>query len=371
MVMKYFYVPLLFLLVGAIELDSYSPVMKGQKKKVQAKPHLTYFGGPVISNVQIVDVLWGPNVNKTVANNMPNYLSALVKSAWLAWLCEYNTLGKSKPTSNQVIGLGNFVGQKTIVPFNKKKVLSDKEIQVELTKQLNAGNLPKPKNDAEGRTLTMYVIEFPHDIFISSQGGSCAPNGFCGYHSAMKYKGKPLIYSVQPDFGPGSGCDVGCGNGTMLQNQQSTHSHEIAEAITDPDGPFATSINFPVGWYDRANGEIGDICSLQQAQITVAGQKITVQKLWSNSQNKCIATNPNLAKGPVVSGPKCVRVGKTAQLKVTGAKGPFQWYHNGVLVPNATTAVLTIKNAKKSDAGNYFARGSCTRASNTFVLKVK
>jgi hypothetical protein len=299
-------------------------------------------------------VLWGSNVSQ-VGKSMRDYLPRLIKSAWMAWLCEYNTLGQPKPTTNQELGFGNFVGQKTIVPFNKKKRLTDLEIQKELKMQLAAGNLPLPKVDAEGQILTLYMIEFPANISIV--------NGCCGYHNNIQFRGKPLLYSVLPDLSPRGTCFVeGCGSGTVLQNSQNVHAHELAEAVTDPEN----------GWFDDVTGnEIGDICDLQEAQINAGGTKITVQKLWSNRLNKCIATNPNLAKGPVVTGPKCATIGKTAQLKATGAKGPFQWYHNGVLVPNATTAVLTIKNAKKSDAGNYFARGSCTRASNTFVLKVK
>ena len=38
------------------------------------------------------------------------------------------------------------------------------------------------------------------------------------------------------------------------------------------------------GWYDDANGEIGDICAWTTK--TVAGY--TVQKEWSNSQRQCV-----------------------------------------------------------------------------------
>ena len=53
-------------------------------------------------------------------------------------------------------------------------------------------------------------------------------------------------------------------------------SHELCEAITDP---------IPgQGWYDDANGEIGDICAWKTKKI---GQ-YTVQLEWSNKANKCV-----------------------------------------------------------------------------------
>jgi hypothetical protein len=55
-----------------------------------------------------------------------------------------------------------------------------------------------------------------------------------------------------------------------------TSSHELCESITDPVPGQ--------GWYDDANGEIGDICAWQAK--TVAG--FTVQKEWSNKANACV-----------------------------------------------------------------------------------
>ncbi len=53
-------------------------------------------------------------------------------------------------------------------------------------------------------------------------------------------------------------------------------SHELAEAITDPV-PGA-------GWYDDANGEIGDMCAWQNKRL---GDYL-VQKLWSNEAGACV-----------------------------------------------------------------------------------
>jgi len=53
-------------------------------------------------------------------------------------------------------------------------------------------------------------------------------------------------------------------------------SHELAEAITDPVPGQ--------GWYNDANGEIGDICAWQNKTLGA----YEVQLLWSNRANGCV-----------------------------------------------------------------------------------
>ena len=75
---------------------------------------------------------------------------------------------------------------------------------------------------------------------------------------------------------PFPGC-AGClGNANVFDALTGTSSHELSEAITDPVPP--------TGWYDNANGEIGDICAWKFK--TVAGYHIQLE--WSNKANACI-----------------------------------------------------------------------------------
>ena len=75
---------------------------------------------------------------------------------------------------------------------------------------------------------------------------------------------------------PYPGC-AGClGSYASFVALTSTSSHELCEAITDP---------IPgQGWYDDANGEIGDICAWQTKQIG----GYTVQLEWSNKSGTCV-----------------------------------------------------------------------------------
>lgn len=60
-------------------------------------------------------------------------------------------------------------------------------------------------------------------------------------------------------------------------------------------------------------------------------------------------------------------VGGTVQLSVQGAGYPvvlYQWFHDGVAIPDATNAVLTLTNLSHADAGKYTAVVSNSRLSS-------
>jgi hypothetical protein len=50
-----------------------------------------YFGGPVISNVKIVAVFWGPKVDADTQARIGDYYTAATNSSYMDWLTEYNT----------------------------------------------------------------------------------------------------------------------------------------------------------------------------------------------------------------------------------------------------------------------------------------
>lgn len=250
-------------------------------------PHLKYYGGPVITNVKVVDVLWGPNVNVEVKENMPLFFNALITSVWMDGFSEYNTVAKAYPTTNQAIGRGTFIGQFMISPIHTSSSITEADIQAELAAQLDSGRLPAPQYDDLGYLETIYVIEFPPNITITANDGSVSCVDFCAFHSDMMYNGKWIMYAIHPDFS--AGCASGCGSGTLLQNQQSVHSHELAEAITDPEVGTNT-----LSWYDVNNGENGDICNGLSTEIVIDGVAYTVQKTWSNVKNQCLGVMPSL-----------------------------------------------------------------------------
>jgi hypothetical protein len=263
-----------------------------------AGAHLTYFGGPVISNVHVVQVLYGSGsynaqVAGTATPSMGNFFSDLTgpNSGYTSLLTQYNT--PASGGTNQTIGNGTFDGLFQIVPSagNNGSTIDDTQIQSELLAQINAGHLPAPLLDAAGNVNTLYMIYFPPGKTITQGGSSsCVGGGFCAYHgtTSSTFNSKNLLYGVLPDMQPGSGCATGCGNSSTFGNYTSVTSHELTEAITDADVGIATTFAAPLAWYDMNNGEIGDICNAQQGSYVANGTSYTIQLEFSNSASNCV-----------------------------------------------------------------------------------
>jgi hypothetical protein len=311
---------------GATPVARFVPPGTAPSSPIASAP--SYGGGPVLSDVQIVAVFWGNNVNPTITSGIGPFYAAMTDSTYMDWLDEYNT-----PT--QRIGRGSLAGMVTIRPFNTNTNLQDSDIQTELSRQISSGNLPAPDKD------TLYTVHFPHGVTIvgpAGAGTSCAYNGFCAYHYATS-SGTIFSYTVMPDFGPGSGCDVGCGTGTMFQNFTSTASHEVLEAVTDPQ-PFS-------GW----TPEIGDPCNQEHATITTQnGTQYTVQAVFSAAQNACVSSGAEFTAFPAGDCATDIGVGPDGQAWVIGCTwlggGGYGVYHqvNGhwVQIPGAQATRIAV-----------------------------
>ncbi len=56
-----------------------------------AANHLVYYGGPVISNVKVIAVDWGPNVDAGLRNELAGFYGTVTGGAYFDWLNEYST----------------------------------------------------------------------------------------------------------------------------------------------------------------------------------------------------------------------------------------------------------------------------------------
>jgi hypothetical protein len=152
--------------------------------------------------------------------------------------------------------------------------VTDGEIRAEILAQVKAGNLPPVDAD------TLYVIYTPPNEVVLDRHDANSVHDFAGYHDFASEGG--FAYAVIP----------------FADNQDMTlaASHELAEAVTDPE-PTANTL----GWYDDENGEIGDIPVIMLAigQIGMDGfsdhlkapdgTDYVVQKVWSNADSLPIA----------------------------------------------------------------------------------
>lgn len=223
-----------------------------------AAAQLTYRGGPLLTSVKVFTVFWGAAwaqapLNDTAAR-LNDFFDYVLTSALLDQLTEYSVAG-------QAIGHGSRVGTATVTTPVPRRTVTDSRIQHLLQQEVSTGTLPAP----DGNTL--YFVYLPPGVAIT-QGGSRSCQAFCGYHSDINGQ---LFYAAMPY----PGC-AGCTGGLQpFDALTSTSSHELCEAITDP---------IPgQGWYDDANGEIGDICAWRTKTLGA----YTVQLEWSNTASTC------------------------------------------------------------------------------------
>ena len=362
-----------------------------------AGAHLSYFGGPVISNTHVVQVLYGSgSYNSQIAGNtsptMGNFFGDLLgtNSGYINLLTQYNT--PASGGTNQIIGNGTFDGLFQIVPSsaNNGSTIDDTNIQAELLAQINAGHLPAPVLDAAGNVNTLYMIYFPPGKTITQGGSSsCVAGGFCAYHGTTSntLNAKHLLYGVLPDMQAGSGCSSGCGNSTVFGNYTSVTSHELTEAITDADVGIATTFAAPLAWYDQTNGEIGDICNGQQGSYTANGTTYTIQLEFSNAASNCVLPPPPSSPNFSLSAsPSSVTVTQgssgTSTITVTpsgGFTGSVTLSASGLPAgvtasfgtnPTTSTSVLTLSASSTATTGTATVTVTGTSGSLTHTTTV-
>lgn len=248
--------------------------------------HLDYYGGPVMSHVKIVDVFWGTGLDPQVTAWAGPYFQAVTDSAYFDMLQEWNTTVPAvggHASTNQTIYRGGWGGDFTIAPMQTTGNINDAKIVAELDRQITAGAIPPPDGD------TLYMTFFPPAITVVD-GTSTQCIDYCAYHNAFsRGDGSEVFYAVIPDMS--STCQSQCGPGDVLGNNANSASHELVEAVTDPqvDLNGTGPIGAPYAWIQGADGqEIGDLCIGQYA--TLPGGQL-VQRQWSNAKNACIDHN--------------------------------------------------------------------------------
>ncbi len=347
-----------------------------------AGAHLTYHNGPIISNVQVVQVLYGSgSYNAQIAGtqtpSMGNFYSDITSSGLITLLQQYNT--NISGGTNQVFGNGTFGGLFQIVPAagNNGSTITDAQIQSELLSQITAGHLPAPILDAVGQPNTLYMIFFPPGKTIS-QGGSnsCQAGGFCAYHGTTSntFNTKHVLYGVMPDMQAGSGCSTGCGASSVFGNYTSVTSHELTEAMTDAQVGIATVIGPPLAWYDSTNGEIGDICNAQQGSYVANGTTYTIQLEFSNSANNCVLppaqATPNFT---LSASPSSASVTRGSSVNSTITETPSGGFTGAVTLsasglPAGVTAAFGTNPTTSTSVVTFTASSTATTGTSTVTI---
>jgi hypothetical protein len=154
--------------------------------------------------------------------------------------------------------------------------LDDSTIQASLQADITAGNLQSP--DAE----RLYVV-YVQPGTVVTRGNSNSINGFNGYHDSFvgtNQNGNSIrIYYAVLAY-PGAGTGFFSGNGSVFDALTDITSHELAEAVTNPNYHSSS-----YGWNDDhlngkntapADGEIADITeNLSPNWVRLNGYAVT------------------------------------------------------------------------------------------------
>jgi MYXO-CTERM domain-containing protein len=259
---------------------------------------MNYYGGHVITRVQVLPIRWGNTVDSSIANGIHDFFQTLVGGAYVDWLGEYDTVGHIGVAdlhagTNQHIFRGTALPSVTISPLHPGTTLTDADIQAELLSQINNGALPRPQIDPEGGVDTLYAVAFPLQVIVNTVAGSSCDK-WCAYHGTLTMPGvmSGVPYAVLPDCGP----TTDCSEGTAIDTFTASASHELSEAITDPECALTPDYARPVAWTDPTDpngGEIGDICETSASSF-VQFEGYLVQAEWSQRLGQCIVTAPDL-----------------------------------------------------------------------------
>ncbi|MGE5243533.1 MAG: hypothetical protein ACM3SQ_04835 [Betaproteobacteria bacterium] len=154
----------------------------------------------------------------------------------------------------------------------RQKSISDSKVQSYLASLFDSGVVTADPD-------TVFGVYFPSRMKISLQGGSSC-SSFCGYHGHFTYNGQDIKYAVFP-YTDCRACSLP--GKAVADILTMVSSHEIREAVTDPD------LN---AWYDSSGYEADDKCAWHNLyQMTRGG--FWVQPEYSNG-------------GGVYPGPGCV-----------------------------------------------------------------
>jgi hypothetical protein len=210
-------------------------------------PTFTYHGGALLSHVEVQALYYGSDWSTPTyapqMNYLEGYLGNIVNSSYMDMLT-VDGYGVARGTAS--------AGRVAAITINKNVSLTDAQLQSGLQAAISTGGLAAP--DAN----RLYVIYVEDNVVVSTSFGT-SQTSFLGYHGAFAGRdaggaAADIRYAVLPYPG-GSVGNASLSWLSTLGSLTAVTSHEMAEAVTDPDVNYRT-----LGWYDDTlNGEVGDI----------------------------------------------------------------------------------------------------------------
>jgi hypothetical protein len=212
-------------------------------------PTVTFFGGNVLSQVQAQALYLGNEFTSAPANAQMATLDAFLKDLTSGPYMQALT------RAGYNVGPGSAVnGAVDPTALTAGSTISDAFIQARLQADVSSGLLRAPNAN------TLYVVYVEPDVAVNlGLGQGTTQQGILGYHTAfVGANGAAIRYAVVVSPGGAAGNSVLPEATTATDQLTAVTSHELAEAVTDPDVNSNVN-NGRLGWVDPQRGEIGDV----------------------------------------------------------------------------------------------------------------
>ena len=221
-------------------------------------PQVQFNGGRVMSNPRFMAITFPAD---SFAPSINMFMSKFASSPqWTAMTSEYGVNAASVAAPVQLTE-------------GAPGTIDDTQIQTWLSAKFNTVSRPLGAPD----TNTIYIINYPPTTSITASGqASCSD--FDGYHSEFTdpASGTAIVYAVIANC-----------SGYTINDQTSTMSHELVEAVTDPDNNpayYGVAQDFAV-WNTVSYGsEVGDMCQdYNNSYFVPSNIGFQIQRSWSNA----------------------------------------------------------------------------------------
>jgi hypothetical protein len=212
-------------------------------------PTVTFFGGNVLPQVQAQALYLGNEFSSAPANTETATLDAFLKDI------TGGPYMQALSRAGYNVGPGSAVaGAVDNVPLTAGSLIPDSLIRSRLQADINSGLLQAPNAN------TLYVVYVEPDVAVNlGAGQGTTQQGILGYHTAFVGLNQTAIrYAVVVSPGGAAHNSVLPEATTAIDQLTAVTSHELAEAVTDPDINSIVN-NGRLGWIDTRRGEIGDI----------------------------------------------------------------------------------------------------------------
>ena len=234
---------------------------------------INYHGGPVILGTTNVYYIWYGNWSGNTASTILTDLATNIGGSPYFNINTTYYNGANAHVSNSVHMAGS-----TGDSYSHGAALSDSQVQAVVAAAITSNSLPKDTNG-------VYFVLTSADVNATS--GFCTQ--YCGWHTHGTIAGSDIKYAFvgNPDRCP-SACEAqptGPNGNAGADGMASIISHELEEAVTDPD------LN---AWYDRRGAENADKCAWtfgteQKAangssyNMTLGARNYLIQRNWVNA----------------------------------------------------------------------------------------